>query len=55
MIARRGRIVVIGNRGTIEINPRDAMGKGASIIGMLLLNTTPEEAQRISVGASRRL
>ena len=43
MIARRGRIVVIGNRGTIEINPRDAMAKGASIIGMLLLNLTPEE------------
>ena len=50
LIARRGRIVVIGNRGTIEINPRDAMGKGASIIGMMLLNTSPEEAQRISVG-----
>ena len=48
MIARRGRIIVIGNRGTIEINPRDAMAKGASIIGMLLLNTPPEEAQRIA-------
>ena len=48
MIGRRGRIVVIGNRGTIEINPRDAMGKGASIIGMMLLNTVPEEAQRIA-------
>ena len=50
LIARRGRIIVIGNRGTIEINPRDAMAKGASIIGMMLLNTSPEEAQRISVG-----
>lgn len=48
LIARRGRIVVIGNRGTIEINPRDAMSKGASIIGMLLLNTNHEEAQRIN-------
>jgi NADPH2:quinone reductase len=48
MIARRGRIIVIGNRGTIEINPRDAMAKGASIIGMMLLNTPPEEAQRIA-------
>jgi NADPH2:quinone reductase len=48
MIARRGRVVVIGNRGTIEINPRDAMSKGASIIGMLLMNITPEDAQRIS-------
>ena len=48
MIARQGRIVVIGNRGTVEINPRDAMSKAASIIGMLLLNTTPEDARRIS-------
>jgi NADPH2:quinone reductase len=48
MIAPRGRIVVIGNRGTIEINPRDAMAKAASIIGMLLLNTTAEDARRIS-------
>jgi NADPH2:quinone reductase len=55
MIARRGRIVVIGNRGTIEINPRDAMGKAASIIGMLLLNTTPEETQRIAAGLAAGL
>jgi len=50
MVAHRGRIVVIGNRGTIEINPRDAMSKDASIHGMLLLNATPEETQRISAG-----
>ena len=48
MIARRGRIVVIGNRGTIEINPRDTMAKGASIIGMMLLNTAPDEVRRIA-------
>jgi len=48
MIAPRGRIVVIGNRGSIEINPRDAMAKAASIIGMLLLNTTADDARRIS-------
>ena len=50
MIAHRGRIVVIGNRGTIEINPRDAMSKDASILGMLLLNITPEETVRIAAG-----
>jgi NADPH2:quinone reductase len=47
MIARRGRIVVIGNRGTIEINPRDAMAKAASIIGMLLMNLGPDDHKRI--------
>ena len=40
MIGARGRIVVIGNRGTIEINPRDAMAKDASVHGMLLFNAT---------------
>jgi NADPH:quinone reductase len=47
IVARRGRIVVIGNRGTIEINPRDAMSKGAAILGMILLNANPEETRRI--------
>jgi NADPH2:quinone reductase len=53
MIAPRGRIVVIGNRGSIEMNPRDAMGKDASIHGMMLLNTTAEETRRLAaaVGA----
>jgi NADPH2:quinone reductase len=55
MIARRGRIVIIGNRGTIEINPRDAMAKGASIIGMLLLNTTAEEQLRIGAALAAGL
>lgn len=55
MIARRGRIVVIGNRGTIEINPRDAMAKGAAILGMILLNTTPEETSRIGAALAAGL
>ena len=55
MIAKRGRIVVIGNRGTIEINPRDAMSKGAAILGMLLLNTTPEETRRIGAALAAGL
>jgi NADPH2:quinone reductase len=55
MIARRGRIVVIGNRGTIEINPRDAMAKAASIIGMLLMNLNPEETHRTSAALTAGL
>jgi NADPH:quinone reductase len=38
-----GRVVVVGNRGTIEINPRDAMGRDASILSMSLWNATPKE------------
>jgi len=43
------------NRGTIEINPRDAMGKAASIIGMILMNITPDEAQRAGAALSAGL
>jgi NADPH2:quinone reductase len=43
MIALHGRIVVIGNRGTIEINPRDAMGRDAAILGMVLFNASENE------------
>lgn len=43
VLARRGRVVVIGCRGPIEINPRDAMVRDASILGMILYNASPEE------------
>lgn len=47
MIAMRGRIVVVGNRGTIEINPRDAMTREATILGMTVLNLSDVERSRI--------
>jgi NADPH2:quinone reductase len=43
VIAKRGRIVVIGNRGSIEINPRSLMAREADVLGMVLFNMTPEE------------
>jgi NADPH2:quinone reductase len=42
-IAQRGRIVVIGNRGNIEINARLAMNKDATILGMALTHATPAQ------------
>ena len=47
VLARKGRVVVVGSRGSIEINPRDAMGKDASIHGMTLFNVTGEELRGI--------
>jgi NADPH2:quinone reductase len=47
ILAMHGRIVVIGSRGRIEIDPRDAMIRDASILGMLLFNMTPQEAAPI--------
>jgi NADPH2:quinone reductase len=35
-----GRIVVIGNRGTVEINPRLLMAKETSICGVTLFSSS---------------
>jgi len=43
VIALRGRIVVIGNRGNTEINARLAMNKNAAILGMALFHATPSQ------------
>jgi len=50
VVALRGRIVVIGNRGTVEINPRGAMNKNATILGMALYHATP--AQVVGIHAA---
>lgn len=47
LLAPQGRVVVIGSRGPVEINPRDLMGKDASVIGMTLFNVSPEEKAEI--------
>jgi NADPH2:quinone reductase len=47
MVAKFGRIVVIGNRGTIEINPRDAMARDATVTGMTLFNVSEPELASI--------
>ena len=47
MLAKYGTIVVIGNRGTLEFNPRASMGKDANIHGMSLFNTPPELLDQI--------
>ncbi|GAB4314527.1 MAG: NAD(P)H-quinone oxidoreductase [Candidatus Sumerlaeia bacterium] len=46
-VARFGRIVVIGSRGTIEINPRWTMRKNAQIRGLVLFNVTALELRAI--------
>jgi NADPH2:quinone reductase len=50
VIAMRGRIVVIGNRGTVEINARLAMNRNAAILGMALFHATPAELAGIHDG-----
>jgi NADPH:quinone reductase len=43
VLAKRGRVVVIGSRGPVEINPRDAMGRDADIRATTSANTTEQE------------
>jgi NADPH:quinone reductase-like Zn-dependent oxidoreductase len=43
IIAPYGRIIVVGNRGSLEINPRLAMIKEANILGLALWNALPKE------------
>ena len=46
-MAYGGRVVIVGNRGRIEIDPRKVMSKDGAIVGMALWNTTPEDFARI--------
>ena len=43
MIAKRGRIVIVGNRGSLELNPRAIMGKDATVVGFTNWNATAPE------------
>ena len=43
LLAPRGRVVVIGNRGRVEIDARQAMGRDAAILGMTLFNATDQD------------
>jgi NADPH2:quinone reductase len=42
-----GRVVVIGNRGRIEIDARKMMARETQIVGMTLMNASAEELRRI--------
>jgi NADPH2:quinone reductase len=43
VLAKGGRVVVIGSRGRVEIDPRTAMGKEATVLGMTLFNASDQE------------
>ena len=47
LLAKFGRVVVIGSRGKVEINPRDTMGRDASIHGMMLFNAPDHDLKSI--------
>ena len=46
-LAMFGRIVIVGNRGSIEFTPRNAMGKDATVYGMSLFNSLQSDRDEI--------
>jgi NADPH2:quinone reductase len=55
VLAPRGRVVIVGSRGKVEINPRDAMAREADILGLMLFNATSEELREIHASIYRGL
>lgn len=55
MIAKHGVIVIVGNRGEIEINPRLIMQKDCDVRGMVLFNVSAEEHQELIHGVAKLL
>ena len=55
VLAFRGRVVIIGNRGRVEIDPRKIMGKDAAVLGMTVFNTPREDMQEIHAGIAAGL
>ncbi len=49
-LAFGGRLAIIGSRGRVEIDPRDAMTRDASILGVLLFNIS--EVERAGIYAA---
>ena len=47
ILAKGGRVIVIGNRGSIEINPREIMRRDASVLGFVLFNADRQEVASI--------
>ena len=50
LLAINGRVIIIGNRGEITINPRELMMRRASARGFTLWAITPEEEADIHAG-----
>jgi NADPH2:quinone reductase len=50
LLAQHGRVIVIGNRGDVTINPRDLMGRRASVRAFTLWALTDAESAEVHAG-----
>lgn len=47
-LTQGGCVAVIGNRGTVEINPRDLMARDAAVVGVALANVSAAALKQIA-------
>ncbi len=50
-----GKVVVIGSRGLVEIDPRGLISRDLAVLGMSLLSASPRERQIIAAGVAAHL
>ena len=50
VLAKFGRVVVIGSRAKVEIDPRDTMSRDADIRGMTIMNLSDQDYEAIQTG-----
>jgi NADPH2:quinone reductase len=43
LVAAGGKVIIVGSRGPVEVNPRDAMMREATVKGLMLFNATERE------------
>jgi NADPH2:quinone reductase len=55
ILAPGGRVVIIGSRGPVEINPRDLMRPEASILGMLVFSAQEKDVSSIHAAVAAGL
>lgn len=53
VLAKHGRIVIVGNRGRTEIDPRRIMGKEATVLGTAFWNIAENDLARIHADMAR--
>ena len=54
-IAKHGRIVIIGSRGSLEMTPRLLMAKESVVMGMAIWHSSPEEARMAEAAVAAAL
>jgi NADPH:quinone reductase len=55
VLAKHGRVVIVGSRGSLEFTPRLVMGKDADVLGLSLFNTPPGDMAAIYVALAEAL